>query len=212
MGPERQLLDAALLVDDEQHRDLVQVVAQVHRRRRHRVPPLGAGVALDVAAAARLVGVEDRAVQLGDAGLGVRVVDGDPLPGLAVRSRRGLEGDLDALLDDLPGHRPLEVEPLAHGPGGREQLVGRERQQFGHGGCAGAARSAAGGVPAGEVAEDHRRADGAARPAVRHPERRSHDVAGGVQPGDRSALEVEHAGVGIDTRPPLVPSEPLWIS
>ena len=82
----------------------------------------------------------------------------------------------------VPSHRALEIEPLAHGAGGREQLVGRQGQQFGHGRASGSsgardavvahhdrcqvsrrARSAVGGVAAGEVAEDHGRAD-ACRP------------------------------------------------
>ena len=37
----------------------------------------------------------------------------------------------------LPIHRALEVQPLAHGAGGGEQLVGCQGQQFGHGRASG---------------------------------------------------------------------------
>ena len=58
-------------------------------------------------------------------------------------------------------------------------------------------------MAAGEEAEHHGRPEGAARPAVGHAERRAHGVAGGIEPVDRVAVEVEHPGVGIDPRSAL---------
>ncbi len=60
-----------------------------------------------------------------------------------------------------------------------------------------------GRVAAGEIAEHHRRADGAAGSAVGHAERRAHDVARCVQPGNRFAAQVENPRVGIDARAAL---------
>src|SRR4051794_13184919 len=59
------------------------------------------------------------------------------------------------------------------------------------------------GVEGGQVAEDHRRAERASRAAVCHAERRAHDVAGGVEAGDRIAVDVDGATVWVDLRSAL---------
>ena len=70
------------------------------------------------------VGVPRAAIDLGDGRPLVGVGDHDEAPELQVAAGRRLQGDLEALLDQLEGHRPVEVEPTAHGPRRGEQLVG----------------------------------------------------------------------------------------
>ena len=128
---------------------------------------LGAGVALGVLGARhRAVHLEVRAVHVGDRGLQLGVLDDDPVPALAVRAGRRLQGDLQALLDDRPIDRLVEVEALAHGAGRGEHLVGRQVQlhgaELGRQGCV------------DERSGDHRR-----RRARRR--RRPHEPAGEAQ-------------------------------
>jgi Protein of unknown function (DUF3039) len=49
--------------------------------------------------------------------------DDDKVPGLPVAPRRRLERDLQALADQVQRHRTVEVEALAHRPGGGEHFV-----------------------------------------------------------------------------------------
>ena len=53
------------------------------------------------------------------------VGDDHETPALEVRPRRGLKGNLDAVLDDLRLHGAGEVQALAYASGGREQVVYR---------------------------------------------------------------------------------------
>jgi hypothetical protein len=78
--------------------------------------------------------LEVRPVVVGDRLLDRGVGDDHPVVVLAVGPRRGLDADLDALLDDLGLDRAVEVEALAHGTGGGQHLVGAQVQV--HGGAA----------------------------------------------------------------------------
>jgi hypothetical protein len=73
-------------------------------------------------------------IQIGDAGLQVGVVDHQPSPHLHVAAGRRLRGDPDAVDDEIAGHGTGEVEALADGAGGGEQVVGLpEIEGNGHG-------------------------------------------------------------------------------
>jgi len=50
---------------------------------------------------------------------------------LPVGSGGRLEGDLQAVEDDLALHRPVEVEALAHRAGGGQDIVGGEVELHG---------------------------------------------------------------------------------
>ncbi len=67
-------------------------------------------------------------VQGGDGGDLLRIGDDDPLPLLAVRSGRCLEGDLEALGDRVELDGLVEVHALADGTSGGEDFVGGEVQ------------------------------------------------------------------------------------
>ena len=71
-------------------------------------------------------GVPAPPVDVGDGALDVLVADDHPMPGLLVPAGRGLHGDVNAVLDHLPRHRPRKVEPFAHGARGRQEFVGTE--------------------------------------------------------------------------------------
>src|SRR5215470_9194404 len=53
----------------------------------------------------------------------LRVGDDHPVPGLAVAAGRRLRGQFQALTDHLYLDRAREIEPLAHGACGREDLI-----------------------------------------------------------------------------------------
>src|SRR5579864_10656 len=67
-------------------------------------------------------------VDAGDGRLDGRVAYHDPLPVLLEAARGCLQGDLDALLDKLPWHGTVEVQPLAHGARCGQQLIGSKGQ------------------------------------------------------------------------------------
>ena len=78
------------------------------------------------------VEVEVVAVVVGDRLLDLRI--GRPRPSGHVwlfGAGRGLDGDVEALLEDLALDGPVEVEALAHGAGGRQHLVGAQVQMHG---------------------------------------------------------------------------------
>jgi hypothetical protein len=75
-------------------------------------------------AAARRVQIPRALVERGDAGALLRVRHDQEVPALRVRSRRRLERDFESTLDDGRLDRTLQVETLADGAGGGEQLVG----------------------------------------------------------------------------------------
>ena len=75
----------------------------------------------------------DRLVRLGDGGLELRVVDHEPPVALLVAAHRRVAGDVDALQQQLPRHRPGEVEALAHLLGGGEEVIGGGEVDVGHG-------------------------------------------------------------------------------
>ncbi|MFC8585479.1 hypothetical protein ACFUGD_13155 [Streptomyces sp. NPDC057217] len=50
------------------------------------------------------------------------------MPALPVAAGGGLDGEVDALLQERAGHGPGEVEPVADGAGGGEQGVGSETE------------------------------------------------------------------------------------
>jgi hypothetical protein len=68
-------------------------------------------------------------IQIGDRAALGRIGDDDEVPLLAVPSCGRLERNPQALLDDRPLHRPIEVEPLANGPRGGQKLIGIELEQ-----------------------------------------------------------------------------------
>ena len=67
---------------------------------------------------------ESLAIEVGNRHLLRRVVDHDEVPSLGVRAARRLGGEVDALVDQLARDETVEVEPLAYGAGGGEELVG----------------------------------------------------------------------------------------
>jgi hypothetical protein len=67
-------------------------------------------------------------VDAGDGRLDSRVAYHDPVPVLLEAARGCLQGDLDALLDKLSWHGTVEVQPLAHGARGGQQLIGSKGQ------------------------------------------------------------------------------------
>src|SRR5438128_11380122 len=71
--------------------------------------------------------------QLSERGAGARVRDEHEVPVLAVRRRRGLLREAEAVLEHLSLDRPREVEPAPHGAGGREQLVRSELEDHANG-------------------------------------------------------------------------------
>ena len=101
-----------------------RMVGQVLGGAPHAAHPLGAYVCLLVARRrdpdVRLPGTS---VVVGDRPLLLRVGDEHEVPALAVGAGWRLDGDLQALHEQLPRHRPRQVEPLANGPGGDEDLV-----------------------------------------------------------------------------------------
>ena len=78
------------------------------------------------------VGVERLLVHRADRLALVGVGHDHPVPALLVRPGRRLRRHLDALPHELDRHRPIEVEPLAHRPRGRQQLVRRQVQGGSH--------------------------------------------------------------------------------
>jgi hypothetical protein len=60
-------------------------------------------------------------VLLGQCGAASLVLDHDPVPRLEVGTGRGLEHDLQALLDDGSLNRPVEVERFTDGSSGRRR-------------------------------------------------------------------------------------------
>src|SRR3990167_1496944 len=65
-------------------------------------------------------GAIDRSCLLAQIG----IIDDHPVPALLVRTIGGLEGDAQALLDQLAGDRALEIEPPAYGTRRRQQFIG----------------------------------------------------------------------------------------
>ena len=105
----------------DQHRHLVQVLHEVAGRvadarllllwRRHRSEarrrPLGGQVA----------------VQVGEGGAHRRIGDDEPAPRLLVRTRRRLDGEVEALHHHVERDRAREIESLPYRAGGGEELV-----------------------------------------------------------------------------------------
>ena len=120
---------AALDARDHVHRHLVQVVAQVEDPAED--PPHHSGHLLRLHRCAPGTSRRRCSPELGEPGSQVRVGDDDEVPVLRVAPGRRLLGEAQALLEHLALDRPLEVEPLAHGAGGREQLVGRQLEHAG---------------------------------------------------------------------------------
>src|ERR1700757_2702438 len=60
---------------------------------------------------------------------------------------------------------------------------------------------ARGNLVGGDIGEHHGRADRAAGPGIVEPERTAGGIAGGIKPGDRLIVMVEHAGLGVGLQP-----------
>jgi hypothetical protein len=110
-------------------RHLVEVLGEVVGRLDHEVGALGAGVALGVRGTGHAaVHVEVLRVDVGERLLLRSVLHHHPVPSLTVGAGGGLQGEFEALLDDLALHGALEVQALADGTGGREDLIGGQVQ------------------------------------------------------------------------------------
>src|SRR5207248_1523849 len=109
---------------DDVHRHLVDVLGQVHDRVAD-----AEELALTCAAAALKIGIGDLAPELAERGPLGGIGDDDEVPRLCVARRRRLLRELQALLEHLALDRPAQVEPLADGARGREQLVRRQLER-----------------------------------------------------------------------------------
>ena len=128
---DRGIVEAPRDPGHEQHRHLLQVLAQVGHGG---ADPLGLGrrvvdLRFGPGAGPGDVGVHAGAVEVGHLRLRRRVLDEDPLPELLVGAVGRLERQLQALLDDRPRDRPRQVEAAPHRPGRRQHLVDA---QLGH--------------------------------------------------------------------------------
>ena len=74
-------------------------------------------------------------VQLAELVLEFLVADHDPAAAGIVAARRRLLREVDALEDELVTDPAVEVEPLAHGPGGGEQAIHLVEIETGLGGA-----------------------------------------------------------------------------
>ena len=111
-------LHAALDAGDHVHRHLVDVLGEMHDRLADaRALPLARPAALEIRRG-------DRAPQLAERRALLRVGDDDEVPVLRVARGRRLLREAEALLEHLALDRTREVEPLAHGAGGRESSSG----------------------------------------------------------------------------------------
>ena len=114
---------------DHHRRHLRDVVDQVGRRVDH---ALLARVGVHALVGGQ-VRPADRGIRLGDGRLQIGIVDHHPSVALAVAAHRRVAGDVDALQQQLPWHRPGEVEALPHLLGGGEEVVSGSEIDVGHG-------------------------------------------------------------------------------
>jgi hypothetical protein len=110
----------------EQRRRSLKVLSQVGCRIPHGTHLVVAWVSIGPPLTSCCVHIEVGAVEIGQRLLLRSILDEQETPPLAVGTGRRLERKLNALHEHVSRHRAIKVQPLTHGSGSTEDLIGRQ--------------------------------------------------------------------------------------